>query len=174
MPIISIAGYFGLLFLTSALQNSAWGIVAVFALTGFMGFTLGPILSLYLRVFSNGSQLVMTALGGTGLVFFALSGYALNVKRDFSYLSGFLMVSSLVLLLAVLASLFLPFVPGLHIAISAGFVLLSSGFILFETSQIVQGGQRNYLMATVSLYVSIYNLFLSLLQLLAMLAGRRD
>ncbi len=173
-PPIGLLGflmYFGLLFLVQATANSAWGLLSVFGLTGFLGYTLGPILNLYLQL-PNGSQLVMTALGGTGMIFFALSAYALTTRKDFSYLTGFLVATSLVLLLAVLASLFLP-LPGLQLLICAGFLLLSSGFILHETSQIIQGGQRNYILATVSLYVSIYNIFISLLQLLGAFS-RRD
>lgn len=163
--------YMGLLYLVHATANSGWGIVSVFGLTGFLGYTLGPILNMYLQI-PNGGQLIMTALGGTGIIFFALSAYALTTQKDFSYMAGFLMSASLVLFLAVIASLFLA-IPALQLIICSGFLLLSAGFILFETSQIIQGGQRNYILATVSLYVSLYNIFLSLLQLLAAF-GRRD
>lgn len=165
--------YFGLLFLTQALRNSIWGVVSTFAFTGFMGYTLGPILNFAIQGFSNGSQLVMTSLGLTGLVFLSLSGYALTTRKDFSYLSGFLFVAALVGMIASIAGIFFH-VPLLQIMVSALFVLISSGFILFETSQIIHGGERNYIMATISLYVSIYNLFISLLQLLMIFAGRRD
>lgn len=167
----TILGYFGLLFLTNALKNSVWGIASTFALTGFMGYTLGPILNMYIYGFSNGSEIVMTALGATGLIFFSLSGYALTTRKDFSYLSGFLMVSVMVVFLAMIASWIFS-IPGLHLAISAAFILISSGFILFETSQIIHGGETNYVMATVSLYISIYNLFISLLHILGALSGR--
>ncbi len=170
--LITLVGYFGLLFLTNKLRNSVWGLVSVFALTGFMGLTLGPIISAYLTYFSNGHQLVMTALGGTGAIFLGLSGYALTTRKDFSFMGGFLMVGILVAFLAGLATLFFP-MPGLSLAVSALFVLLMSGLILYETSQIVNGGERNYIMATVTLYVSIYNLFLSLLHLLAAFSGER-
>ena len=167
--IITLVGYFGLLFLTAKLRNSAWGLVSVFALTGFMGLTLGPIISMYLSV-PNGEQVVMTAMGGTGIIFLGLSGYALTTRKDFSFLGGFLMVGILVAFLAGIASMFLS-MPGLSLAVSAMFILLMSGLILYQTSQIIHGGETNYIMATVTLYISIYNLFLSLLQLLGALGG---
>jgi modulator of FtsH protease len=165
--------YFGLLFATQALRNSAWGLVAVFALTGFMGYTLGPLLNAVLHGFSNGAQLIMTAFGLTGLIFFALSGYALTTRKNFSYMGGFLFAAAMVALIGSIAAAFLQ-VPMLYLGMSALFVLVSSGLILFETSQIIHGGERNYIMATISLYVSIFNLFVSLLQLLSAFAGRRD
>ena len=163
-PIITLVGYFALLFTTSALRNSPWGIAAVFALTGFIGYTLGPLLNFYLSL-NGGSQIVMTALGGTGVIFLALSGYALVSRKDFSFLSGFLMVGILVAFLASLAGLFFQ-MPALMLAVSAMFVLLMSGLILYQTSEIIHGGETNYISATVTLFVSIYNLFLSLLQIL--------
>ena len=175
--IITLVGYFGLLFLTSKLRNSAWGLVSVFALTGFMGLTLGPIISAYLTVFSNGDQLVMMSLGGTGVIFLGLSGYALTTRKDFSFIGGFLMIGILVAFLAGLAAVVMPMfgisVPGLALAVSAMFILLMGGMILYETSQLVHGGETNYIMATVSLYIAIYNLFLSLLHILSAFAGER-
>jgi len=162
--IVTLVGYFGLLFLTTRFRNSGLGLLFVFALTGFMGLTLGPILSMYLSV-PNGDQIIMTAMGGTGVIFLGLSGYALTTRKDFSFMGGFLMVGILVAFLAGIASIFLS-MPGLSLAVSAMFVLLMSGLILFQTSQIIHGGETNYIMATVTLYVSIYNLFVSLLQLL--------
>ena len=173
MGLLILHMYFGLLLLTKALQNSVWGIVSTFAFTGLLGYTLGPILNLAVNNFSNGPQLVMASLGLTGAIFFALSGYALTTRKDFSYLAGFLFVAATVGMLAGIASFFFQ-IPMLSLAISAAFVLIASGFILFETSQIVNGGERNYIMATISLYVSIYNLFVSLLSLLMAFAGRRD
>jgi len=167
--LLTMVGYFGLLFLTSKFRNSGMGLVFVFALTGFMGLTLGPIISMYLQL-PNGSQTVMTALGATGTIFLALSGYALTTRKDFSFMGAFLMVGILVAFLAGLAAVFLS-MPGLSLAVSAMFVLLMSGLILYETSQLVHGGETNYIMATVTLYVSIYNLFLSLLQLLGAFSG---
>lgn len=169
-PIITMVGYFGLLFLTSRLSNSVWGIVSVFALTGFVGLTLGPILNFYIHSLNNGGQLVMIALGGTGLIFLGLSAYALTSRKDFSFMGGMLMAGILVAFLASLAGLFIP-MPGLQIAVSAMLILLMSGMILFQTSEIIHGGETNYILATVTLYVSIFNLFLSLLQLLGIFSG---
>jgi modulator of FtsH protease len=167
--LLTLIGYFGLLFLTAKLRNSVWGLASVFALTGFMGFTLGPIVNMYLGL-PNGSQIVMQALGGTGIIFFALSAYAVKSQKDFSFMGGFLFVGILVAFLAGLAAFFFE-MPGLSLAVSAMFVLLMAGLILYETSQIVNGGETNYIMATVTLYVSIYNLFTSLLHLLGAFSG---
>ena len=162
--IITLVGYFGLLFLTMKLRNSAWALASVFALTGFMGYTLGPIIGHYLNM-PNGTQTVMTAMGGTAVIFLGLSMYALTTRKDFSFMGGFLTVGILVAFVASLAGIFLQ-IPALSLAISAAMVLLMSGFILFETSNIIHGGETNYVMATVSLFVSIFNLFSSLLHLL--------
>lgn len=162
--LITLVGYFGLLFLTTKFRNSGLGIGFVFALTGFMGYTLGPILSRYLAL-PNGGQVVMMAMGGTAAIFLALSAYVLTTRKDFSFMGGFLMVGILVAFLAGLGAIFFQ-MPGLSLAVSAMFVLLMSGMILFETSNIIHGGETNYVMATVSLYVTLYNLFTSLLQLL--------
>jgi modulator of FtsH protease len=163
-PILTLVGYFGLLFATAKFRNSGLGILFVFMLTGFMGLTLGPILSLYLAT-ANGSQMVMTALGGTGVIFLAMSGYALTSRKDFSFMGGFLMVGILVAFLGGIAAMIFS-MPLMSLAVSGMFVLLMSGLILFETSNIIHGGETNYIMATVTLYISIYNLFLSLLHLL--------
>ena len=172
-PLLFIGGVYGLMFLTNSLKNSSWGLVSVLAFTGFMGYALGPILNMYISHFSNGPQLISTALGGTGLIFFALSGYALTTRKDFSYLGGFLFVSVMVAFLAMIASIFFP-IPALSLGISAAFILISSGMILLQTSEIIHGGETNYILATVSLYVSIYNLFISLLNLLGAFSGERD
>lgn len=164
-----LIGFYGLLFLTHKLANSAWGLLSVFALTGFMGYTLGPILNMYMAT-SNGSQLVMTALGGTAAIFVGLSGYALVSRKDFSFLGGFMMAGFVVLLVAMVANLFLQ-IPALHLAMSAGFMLFSSAAILMQTGAIVNGGERNYILATVTLYVSLYNIFISLLNLLTAFSG---
>ena len=161
---LTLAGYFGLLFLTARFRDRALGLAFVFALTGFMGYTLGPILKAYVGL-PNGPQLVMTALGATGAVFLGLSGYALASRRDFSFMGGFLMVGIVVAFLAGLGAIFFQ-MPMLSLAVSAMFVLLMSGLILYETSNIIHGGETNYVMATVTLYVSIFNLFTSLLHLL--------
>lgn len=162
--VITLVGYFGLLFLTTRFRDRALGLAFVFALTGFLGYTLGPILNVYLGM-PNGPQLVMTALGATGAVFLGLSGYALTSRRNFSFMGGFLMVGILVAFLAGLGAIFFD-MPGLSLAVSAMFVLLMSGVILYETSNVIHGGETNYIMATVTLYVSIFNLFTSLLHLL--------
>lgn len=162
--IITLIGYFGLLFLTTKLRNSGWGLLSVFALTGFMGYTLGPIIGYYLGL-QNGGQTVMMAMAGTAIIFLSLSGYALTTRKDFSFMGGFLMVGILLAFFAGLAAIFFE-IPALSLTVSAAFVLLMSGLILYETSNIIHGGETNYVMATVTLYVSIFNLFTSLLQLL--------
>ena len=168
--LLTLVGYFGLLFATSRLRNSGWGLVSVFALTGFMGYTLGPILNAYLAL-ANGGQLVMTAIGATGAIFLGLSGYALVSRRDFSFMGSFLVVGILLGFLAGLGAVVFQ-IPALSLAVSAMFVLLMSGLILYETSNIVHGGETNYIMATVTLFVSIFNLFTSLLHLLGFLGGQ--
>ncbi len=169
-PVVTIIGYFALLFLTTKFSNRALGLVFIFALTGFMGLTLGPIINMYLTAFSNGSELVMTALGGTGVIFIGLSAYALTTRKDFSFLGGFLMVGILVAFLAGIGAMVFS-IPALSLAVSAMFILLMSAMILYQTSEIIHGGETNYILATISLYVSIYNLFLSLLQLLGVFGG---
>ncbi len=169
-PILTMVGYFGLLFLTSKFSNSGLGLLFVFMLTGFMGITLGPILNMYMS-FANGDQLIMTSLGGTGVIFLGLSGYALTSRKDFSFMGGFLMVGILVAFLAGIGAMVFS-MPILSLAVSGMFILLMSGMILYQTSQIIHGGETNYIMATVTLYISIYNLFLSLLHILSSLSGR--
>ncbi len=173
--ILTLVGYFGLLFLTSRFRNSGWGLLCVFALTGFMGITLGPIINYYLAATHNGSQLVATALGMTGGIFLVLSGYVLTTRRDFSFMGGMLMVGILVAFLSglglVVASMFGMEVSGAMLGVSAMFVLLMCGLILYQTSAIIHGGETNYIMATVTLYVSLYNLFTSLLHLLTAFGG---
>jgi len=167
--LLTLAGYFGLLFATSKFRNSSLGLLFVFALTGFMGYTLGPILQAYLSL-ANGGQIVTTAMAGTGAIFLGLSGYALTSRRDFSFLGGFVIAGVLVAFLAGLGAVFLE-MPGLSLAVSALMVLLMAGLILFETSNIIHGGETNYIMATVGLYVAIFNLFTSLLHLLGFMGG---
>ncbi len=162
--IITLAGYFGLLFFITKYRDRGIAVALVFALTGFMGYTLGPVISHYLNM-PGGTQTVMTALGGTAAIFMGLSAYALVSKRDLSFMGGFLTAGILVAFLAALAAMFYN-IPALSLTISAVFVLLMSGLILYETSNIVNGGETNYVMATVTLFVSIFNLFTSLLQLL--------
>lgn len=161
--ILSLVG-FGLLFVVNKTADSAKGIVAVFAFTGVLGAALGPMLNHYLGM-ANGPSLIMQALGGTAVVFFALSGYVLTTRKNFSFMGGFLMVGVIVAVVASIALIFFN-VPAAHMALSALIVLLMSGFILFDTSRIIHGGETNYIRATVSLYLDIYNLFTALLHLL--------
>lgn len=170
LGLLTLIGYFGLLFATQATRNSGLGIVFVFALTGFMGYTLGPLLNAFLHM-QNGSQIIMTALGGTGVIFLALSAYALTTRSDFSYMGGFMMAASLVLLVGIVANIFLQ-IAMLQLVIAGGFMVFSSAMILYETSNIIHGGERNYIMATVTLYLAIYNLFISLLQILSFFSNR--
>ena len=149
--------------------NSAAGLGVVFAITGLMGFGLGPILTYYLAM-SNGPQIVATAFGGTGVIFLGLSGYALTTRKDFSFMGGFLFAGLLVVLIAALANIFLA-MPAISLAISAVVIMLMSGFILYDTSRMVNGGETNYITMTVSLYLSIYNIFISLLQILGIFSG---
>ncbi len=167
--IITLIGFYGLFFATMKLRNSAWGLLTTFALTGFMGYTLGPILNIYLGM-TNGGDIISSALAMTALVFFGLSAYVLTTRKDMSFLAGFITAGFFVLVGAMIAGLFFD-ISGLQLAISAGFVLFSSACILFQTSAIIQGGERNYVMATISLYVSIYNLFISLLQIFGIMGS---
>lgn len=164
--VLTLVGYFGLLFAVFKLQNSAWALPAVFALTGFMGYTLGPLLTHSLAL-PGGAQTVALALAATGATFLALSSYVLLTRRDFSFMGGFLFVGMMIALLCGIAAMVFE-MPALGLAVSAMVALLSAGLILFETSRIVGGGESNYVMATVSLYVSVFNLFTSLLSLFGM------
>ena len=167
--ILTLIGFFGLLFAVHKLKDSGWGIAAVFAMTGFMGYTLGPVISRYLGL-PNGGEIVMQAMGGTAAIFIGLSAYAVTTKKDFSFMGGFLMVGILLAFLAGLGAIFFQ-IPALSLTVSAAFVLLMSGLILYETSNIIHGGETNYVLATVTLFVSIFNLFTSLLQLLGFMNG---
>ncbi len=167
--ISSIAALVLIWFVLPKTANSGAGVFVVFGVTGLLGFGLGPILNTYLNT-ANGGQIVMTALGGTGIIFMALSAYALTTKRDFSFMGGMLMVGMIVVVIAALANIFLQ-MPALSLTVSAVVILLMSGFILYDTSRIVNGGETNYIMATVGLYLSIYNIFVSLLQLLGIMGS---
>jgi modulator of FtsH protease len=160
---------FGLLFVVNRTADSSKGIIAIFAFTGVMGASIGPMLNYYLAM-PNGPGLVMQALGGTALVFFGLSAYALTTRKDFSYMGGFLMVGLLVAVVAMIANIFLN-IPALSLTISAAVVMIMSGMILFDTSRIINGGETNYIRATVALYLDIYNLFIHLLHLLTAFGG---
>lgn len=170
LPLLTMLGAIGLMWLVlPKTANSAAGIGVVFAITGLLGFGLGPVLNSYLSL-SNGGQIIMTALGGTGVIFLGLSGYALVSKRDFSFLGGMLFAGMIMVLIAALANIFLE-IPALSLAISAIVILIMSGFILYDTSRIINGGETNYVMATVGLYLSIYNIFVNLLALLGIMSG---
>ena len=163
MGLWTLLPYFVLLFVVEKTKNSAWGLVSVFALTGWLGFTAGPIINFYLGV--SGYEPILMALGGTGLIFFTLSGYVLVTKKDLSFMTGFLMTGMLVAFIAGIASVFLN-IPGLSLAVSCMFLLISSGLIMWQTSAIIHGGETNYISATVTLYVMVYNIFMILLSFL--------
>lgn len=168
-----LVGMFGLSFLTSSLRNSRWGAPSVFLFTGFMGYVLGPILNLYIQGFANGGQLVGTAFGATGLIFLGLSAYVLTTRKDFSYMGGFLAIAIMVAFMAGIGGMIFH-MPMLQIAVSCAFAVISSAYILYTTSAIINGGETNYITATVSLYVAIFNLFVSLLRILSFFAGNRN
>ena len=167
--ITSILGIALVWFVLPKTANTSAGLYVVFAFTGLMGFGLGPILNHYLSM-ANGGQVIMTALGGTGIIFLALSAYALTTRRDFSFMGGMLMVGLIVIMIAAIANIFLN-MPALSLTISAVVILLMSGFILYDTSRIINGGETNYIMATVSLYLNIYNIFVHLLSLLGIFSS---
>ena len=166
--IVLLVGFYGLLFVTNRLANSAWGILAAFAFTGFMGYTIGPILNMY--VARGMEDLIMLAFAGTAIVFFSCSAYVLTTKKDMSFLSTAIFSLFIVLLLGIVASFFFQ-IPVLAVGISALFVVFSTMTILYETSNIIHGGETNYIRATVNIYVSIYNLFISLLRLLSIFSS---
>lgn len=166
-----LIGGFIMSFVVRATANSSKGLIAVFVFAGLMGAALGPTINVYLAAFTNGSAIVAQALGGTALIFLSLSGYALTSGKSFNFLGGFLFTGMMVVLVAMIANIFLQ-IPALSLALSAGVIMLMSGFILFDTSRIINGGERNYIMATISLYLSIFNIFIHLLHLLGALTGR--
>ena len=167
-----LAVMFGLFWGITKNRDSGVGVALLLALTFFMGIMLGPILQVALHL-KNGAQLVTMAAGGTGVIFFSLAGIATVTKKDFGFLQNFLFVGLILLIIASLANMFFA-VPAASLAISAIAVLIFSGYILFDVSQIVHGGQTNYVMATLALYLDIYNLFVNLLSLLMALSGERD
>ena len=177
MGFIPLLVSFALIFAISKFKNSGWGIVLVFAFTGILGFALGPVLNHYMAS-QAGSQTVVTAAGLTGIIFLSLSGYALMSKKDFSFMGGFLIAGMWVvigsMLLMFVGSFFGWYVSGLQLAISAAVVMLMSGFILFDTSRIINGGETNYIMATLAIYLDVYNVFTNLLALLGIVGGNRD
>jgi modulator of FtsH protease len=169
--LLLLLGGFVMTFVVRATANSAKGLISVFVFAALMGAALGPVISVYLAAYANGSAIVAQALGGTAFIFLSLSAYALTSGKNFSYLAGFLMTGMLVAVIAIIANIFLQ-IPALSLAISSAVILLMSGFILFDTSRILSGGERNYIMATISLYLSIFNIFVHLLNLLGALTGR--
>ncbi|MCH7815075.1 MAG: Bax inhibitor-1/YccA family protein [Proteobacteria bacterium] len=164
-------GGFVMTFVVRRTAKSAKGLIAVFVFAGLMGGAIGPIISLYMVAYANGSAIVAQALGGTALIFLSLSGYALTSGKNFNYLGGFLMTGMIVAIVAIIANIFLQ-IPALSLAISSVVILLMSGLILFDTSRIINGGERNYILATISLYLSIFNIFIHLLNMLGALTGR--
>ena len=166
--VFSLIG-FGLLFVVQRMADSSKGLPAIFAFTGFMGASLGPLLNAYLAM-PGGASLVTQSLAGTAFIFFGLSAYALQSKRDFSFMSGFLFAGLIVAVVAMIANIFLG-IPALSLTISAAVVMIMSGLILLDTSRIINGGETNYIRATVGLYLSIYNIFIHLLSLLGVLGG---
>lgn len=163
--LVTMLAGFGLLFVTSALRNSGWGIVAIFAFTGCMGYSMGPLLNHFIRGYSNGGQLILTALGGTGITFFATSAYVLVTKKDMSHLGKFLMIGLVVCIVASIGNIFLK-MPAMQLAISSLMVFISTMLMMYDTSRILHNGERNYIMATISLYLDIQMLFQNLLMLL--------
>lgn len=170
--LVMLALMIGLMFGVSATRNSIWGIVLLFLFTFIAGWWLGPMLQ-YALNFKNGSQLIGLAAAGTGVIFFTLASVATVTRKDFGFMRNFLLVGLVLIILASLANLFFA-IPAVSLAISAAAVLIFSGFILFDVSRIVNGGETNYVMATLGIYLSIYNLFISLLQLLLAFSGERD
>jgi FtsH-binding integral membrane protein len=170
--LLMFGAMFGMLFAVNALRNSVWGIAALLGFTFVAGVFLGPILQVALQL-SNGAELVGMAAGGTGLIFFSLATIATVTKKDFSFMGKFLFIGLIMLIVASLANLFFQ-VPALTLTISAVAVLIFSAYILFDISRIVHGGETNYVMATLGIYMSIYNLFINLLQLLMAFSGQRD
>ncbi|MCH8542955.1 MAG: Bax inhibitor-1/YccA family protein [Alcanivorax sp.] len=168
-PFLVIGVYFALLFVNAKLENSAWGILSVFGITGWLGFTTGPIIAAYAGM-PGGMEVVNTALSMTAVVFVSMSAIALVTRKDFSFMGSFLMVGLIIAFVCAIVTLFVD-MPALRLAASAMFALLSSLLILWQTSAIIHGGETNYIRATVVLFISIYNLFLSLLHLLTALSG---
>ncbi|MDG1027051.1 MAG: Bax inhibitor-1/YccA family protein [Gammaproteobacteria bacterium] len=166
-----LIGGFIMSFVVRSTANSSKGLVAIFVFAGLWGGALGPVISVYLAAYANGSAIVAQALGGTAIIFLSLSGYALTTRKNFNFLGGFIFTGMMVVIVAMIANIFLQ-IPALSLAVSAAVIMLMSGFILFDTSRIVNGGERNYIMATISLYLSIINIFVHLLHLLGALTGR--
>lgn len=172
-PILMLVVYIGLLFGINATKNSHWGIILTFALTGLLGYSLGPILNMYLTMFKNGAELIMMAFGTTGLIFLGLSAIAMSPARNFNRVGSFCAVGAIVALIALVLNIFLQ-IPALGFVISLVFAFISGGFILWQTNSIVRGEENNYILATVNIYVSLFNIFVTLLQIFGAVAGDRD
>ena len=172
-PILMLVVYIGLLFGINATKNSPWGIVLTFALTGLLGYSLGPILNAYIAMFSNGIELIMMAFGTTGLIFLGLSVLAMNPSRNYNRVGSFCAIGAIVALVALVINIFLH-LPALTFVISLVFAFISGGFILWQTNAIVRGEETNYILATVNIYVSLFNIFVTLLQIFGSIAGDRD
>lgn len=172
-PILMLVVYIGLLFGINATKNSPWGIVLTFALTGLLGYSLGPILNLYIQQFSNGAELIMMAFGTTGLIFLGLSAVAMSPARNFNRVGSFCAIGAIVAIVALVLNIFLQ-IPALGFVISLVFAFISGGFILWQTNAIVRGEETNYILATVNIYVSLFNIFVTLLQIFGAVAGDRD
>ena len=170
---VMLIGMFGLSYLTTVYSNSSTGLICIFAFTGFMGYTLGPILNIYIHNFSNGPEIVSTALGATGIIFLSLSSYVVTTRANFSYMGGFLFAAIIIAFIVGLGSAIFQ-MPLLNLIVSGVFALISSALVLYHTSEIIHGGQRNYILATISIYMALFNLFVSLLRILAAFANNRD
>ena len=172
-PILLLVGMFGLYFLTMATRNSKWGLLSILLFTGFMGYTLGPVLNLYIKNYANGMELISMALGSTGVIFVVLSGYVLITKKNFNYLGGIISVALIAVILGSFAAMFFH-MPIFQLILSGAIAVIMSAFILYQTSLIINGGETNYIMATITLYLSIFNLFITLLQIFGAFGGSRD
>ena len=173
-PLLLIIGYFAILFGIRACQNNGFGVVLTFALTGLLGYSIGPLLNFYIKTFSNGSELILMALGSTGLIFLLISAFALNPKRNLMSWGKGLFIGAMVIFVASLVNMFFLQLPALQLGLSVVFAFISGGIIMFQTNMIVRGGEKNYINATVILYVSLFNIFVTLLQLFGVMGGSRD
>lgn len=171
--VLMLVGFIGLPILIQSLSNSHWGLVAMFVFASFAGYTIGPVLNMFMMEFTNGSAIIFAALGSTGLIFLALSAYVLSSRKDFSFMGGMLFIGVMVAFFAGLGGMLFN-LPMLNLVVSGAFALLSSAMILYHTSLIIHGGERNYIVATLSIYIALFNLFMSLLRIFAFLAGNRE
>jgi modulator of FtsH protease len=169
---LAIVLMYGLLFLTSKLRNSPFGLVAVFAFTGFLGYITGTYLTQVLIQYTNATKIITTAFGSTAAIFLGLSFYAITTRKNYSYMGGFICAGSLIVVGLMVASFFFNF-TFLDLIVCGGFCLISSAYILYTTSSIIHGGERNYITATVSLYISLYNIFISLIRIYSYVAGNK-